>query len=375
MKHPRVLYNVNYISKVYIRLCSINNTMYLKSFRNIHSNVKLKRNVKTHFGLSYERSGVSIDKGNEFVRRIVKLNPTIGGFSGSLPFGDGYLVASTDGVGTKLKVATAIEKYDTIGIDLVAMSVNDIITCGAKPLLFLDYMATSYLDVDIAEAIIKGINDGCIMSDCVLLGGETAEMPGFYRTGDYDLAGFAVGYVRKDKLIDGSKITEDDYIIGIPSSGLHSNGFSLVRKIFNINRINLYGKCPWSKKQITVGNELLTPTRIYVKDVLRLLETVNVKGMSHITGGGILENIPRMFPKHSNLGANILKGSWDVPDIFKFIKKRGYIHENEMYRVFNMGIGYAIIVDKTEIDNVLQVFPDASIIGKVVQGVKGVEYI
>jgi phosphoribosylformylglycinamidine cyclo-ligase len=336
---------------------------------------KIKRNVISHYGLSYERSGVSIDKGNELVRRVVKLNPTIGGFSGSLPFGEGYLVASTDGVGTKLKIATAMETYDTIGIDLVAMNVNDIITCGAKPLFFLDYIATSYLDVDIAEVLIKGINQGCQMSDCVLLGGETAEMPGFYKTGDYDLAGFAVGYVSKDKLIDGSNIKNDDYIVGIPSSGLHSNGFSLARKFLSIHRINLYGKCPWSNKETTVGNDLLTPTRIYAKEVMKLLETVNVKGMSHITGGGIPENVPRMFPKNSNLGAHIIQGSWDIPDVFQYIQKRGYINEKEMRRVFNMGIGFVLVIDKEDVYKVRDVFPDARVIGMVVSGFRGVEYI
>lgn len=351
--------------------------MFLKNTRHTRNvtNTKVKRNVITHYGLSYERSGVSIDRGNELVRRIVKLNPTIGGFSGSLPFGDGYLVASTDGVGTKLKIATAMEKYETVGIDLVAMNVNDIIVCGAKPLFFLDYIATGYLDVDIAEVLIKGINEGCQMSDCVLLGGETAEMPGFYRTGDYDLAGFAVGYVSNDKLIDGSTIKANDYVIGIPSSGLHSNGFSLARKFLSNNRINLYSKCPWSEKETTVGNDLLTTTRIYVKDIMTLMETVNIKGMSHITGGGIPENVPRMFPKHSNLGVHILKDSWDIPKVFQYIQKRGYINENEMRRVFNMGIGFVLVIDKEDVDQVLEVIPDAMVIGMVVKGFKGVQYV
>lgn len=337
--------------------------------------VKQRKCVIARFGITYDKSGVSIDRGNEFVRRIVKMNPTIGGFSGSMPFGDGFLVASTDGVGTKLKIATAMEKYDTIGIDLVAMSVNDIITCGANPLFFLDYMATGYLDVDIAETLVQGINEGCKMSDCVLLGGETAEMPGFYRTGDYDLAGFAVGQVSQSKLVDGKKIKKDDYIVGIPSSGLHSNGFSLVRKVISNRRINLYGKCSWSDKESTVGNELLTPTRIYVKEIHKLLSKVNVKGMAHITGGGISENVPRMFPKYSNLGADIFKGSWEIPEVFKYIQKNGYVSENEMCRVFNMGIGFALVIDREQMSSVLDVFPDARVIGTVVQGVKGVEYV
>lgn len=351
--------------------------MFLNNVRHIHSiaNVKIKRSVIANYGLSYDRSGVSIDRGNEFVRRIVKFNPTIGGFSGSMPFGDGYLVSSTDGVGTKMKIATVMEKYDTIGIDLVAMSVNDIITCGAKPLFFLDYMATGFLDLDIGETLIKSMNDGCNMSDCVLLGGETAEMPGFYRTGDYELAGFAVGYVAKDKLIDGKSIRKDDFIVGIPSSGIHSNGFSLVRKVINNRRINLHGKCLWKSNDITLGNELLTPTRIYVKEILELVDKINIKGMAHITGGGIPENVPRMFPKNSNLGADIFKGSWHIPAIFKYIQKMGFIKESEMHRVFNMGVGFVLIIDKEDMNKLLEVFPDARVIGMVVQGLKGVEYI
>lgn len=326
-------------------------------------------------GMSYERSGVNINAGNELTKRIVKLNPMIGGFSGSMPFNDGFLVAATDGVGTKIKVASAMDKHDTIGIDLVAMSVNDVITCGAKPLFFLDYFATGFLDVDVAEVVVKGINEGCKLSGCVLLGGETAEMPGFYRSGDYDLAGFAVGFVKKDKIIDGSKIKKDDYIVGVPSSGLHSNGFSLVRKVFTNRRVNLHGKCPWVKRSSVIGYELLRPTRIYVKEVLELMDKVTIKGMSHITGGGMTENIPRMFPKASNLGAHILRGSWEVPQVFNFIQKLGFIHEMEMRRVFNMGIGLVIVVDKNDVDTVLQVFPDANVIGMVVEGVKGVKYI
>lgn len=344
--------------------------------RNNHLN-KVNRTTKkvVNYGMSYERSGVSIDKGNEFIRRITKLNPSIGSFSGCIPFGDGYLVASTDGVGTKIKIATIMEKYDTIGIDLVAMSVNDIITCGAKPLFFLDYIATGYLDVDTAEILVRGINKGCKMADCVLLGGETAEMPGFYRTGDYELAGFATGFVKKEDLIDGSQIKKDDYILGVPSSGLHSNGFSLVRKVLNNRRVHLHGRCTWTRKTTLVGTELLTPTRIYVKEVLKLMKKTKIKGISHITGGGMTENIPRIFPRYSNLGAQIMRSSWEVPDVFRFIQKIGYIGDVEMRRVFNMGIGLVIVVDKEGVNSVLEVFPDALVIGMVVEGVKGVRYI
>jgi phosphoribosylformylglycinamidine cyclo-ligase len=324
-------------------------------------------------GTTYKHAGVNIDNGNEFVRRITKLNPTIGGFSGFVPFHDSLLVASTDGVGTKLNIATAMDKHDTIGIDLVAMSVNDIITCGAKPIFFLDYLATGSLDVDVAEIIIKGISEGCKMSDCVLLGGETAEMPGFYRTGDYDLAGFAVGSVKKDEVIDGKDIKENDFIIGIPSSGVHANGFSLVRKVLSKRRISLESQCSWSNNNETLGVELLTPTRIYVKDMLHLASIVNIKGMSHITGGGMTENIPRMFKNGSGLGVHIMKGSWEVPEVFKFIQKVGYIREDEMRRVFNMGMGMVLAVSEEDVGKVFETFPDAAIIGMVVPG-SGVTY-
>ena len=346
-----------------------------KSMKIRQQHTLCKRNVYKRNAMTYEHSGVSIDNGNDFVRRITQLNPTIGGFSGFVYLGDKVLVASTDGVGTKLKIATAMEKHDTIGIDLVAMSVNDIITCGAKPLLFLDYFATGYLDVDVAETVIKGINEGCNMSGCVLLGGETAEMPGFYRTGDYDLAGFAVGTVDKNKVIDGKTIEKDDIVIGIPSTGVHSNGFSLVRKVLTNRRVPLTSQCPWSDNMTDIGTELLTPTRIYVKEVLELVEKVNIKGISHITGGGMTENIPRMFPKDSNLGVHILRGAWEVPEVFRYIQKMGAVNEKEMRRVFNMGIGLVMVIGHEDMNAVSEVFPDAQVIGMVVEGVNGVEYI
>lgn len=343
--------------------------------RTSRPNINKKHNIKRH-AFTYERAGVSIDNGNELVRRIAKLNPSIGGFSGFVPFGINYLVASTDGVGTKLKIAQKMDKHDTIGIDLVAMSVNDIITCGAKPILFLDYLATGKLDVDVGEQIIKGIFQGCEMANCVLLGGETAEMPGFYRTGEYDLAGFAVGTVPKDLVINGLSIEQGDIIMGIPSSGVHSNGFSLVRKVLENRKINLHCQCPWQAQGVSLGDDLLTPTRIYVNDVLGLLDNagIDVKGLSHITGGGMTENIPRMFAKDSNLGVNINTRSWEVPEVFKFIKENGFIAQEEMRRVFNMGIGMVLIVREADVPSVMKTIPDAKVIGNVTEG-EGVKYV
>ncbi len=288
--------------------------------------------------VTYKQAGVDISKGNALVKKIKKFAPAIGFFSGFYPldtkkYKNPVLVSSSDGVGTKLKLAFLLNKHDTVGIDLVAMNVNDIITCGAKPIFFLDYYACSKLDLKVAEPVIKGINEGCRQADCVLLGGETAEMPGFYQQGEYDLAGFAVGIVEKDKIIDGSKIKPGDIIIGLPSSGLHSNGFSLVRKIFSEKELVKYGK------------ELLTPTRIYVQEVLFALRSslFAIKGIAHITGGGFLDNIPRILPK--NCQARIYKKTWRVPEVFRLIQKKGKIPEKEMFRVFNMGIGMVIIVD------------------------------
>jgi phosphoribosylformylglycinamidine cyclo-ligase len=321
-------------------------------------------------GLSYKAAGVDIDAGEELVKRIQKLNPTIGGFSGLVPFGDSYLVAGTDGVGTKLKLAFDMNKHDTVGIDLVAMSVNDIITSGAQPLFFLDYYATGFLDVDAAEQVIKGIVDGCKQSDCQLLGGETAEMPGFYQKGEYDLAGFAVGAVKKDKVIDGSKIKEGNVMLGLPSSGIHSNGFSLVRKVLEVSGTSLHDTVPWGSQSF--GEVLLEPTVIYVKKVMELHEKVGLNGVVHITGGGFPENIPRVVPK--GLGVDIKAGSWQVPEMFNWIQKQGNIADSEMRRTFNMGIGLVMMVDEDKVAAVQQVAPDAVVMGKVVQG-KGVTFV
>ncbi|XP_065863396.1 phosphoribosylformylglycinamidine cyclo-ligase, chloroplastic/mitochondrial-like [Euphorbia lathyris] len=293
-------------------------------------------------GLTYKDAGVDIDAGSELVRRIAKMSPGIGGFGGLFPLGDSYLVAGTDGVGTKLKLAFETGIHDTIGIDLVAMSVNDIVTSGAKPLFFLDYFATSHLDVDLAEKVIKGIVDGCKQSDCTLLGGETAEMPDFYSDGEYDLSGFAVGIVKKDSVIDGKNITAGDVIIGLPSSGVHSNGFSLVRRVLARSGLSLENQLPG--EGITLGEALIAPTVIYVKQVLDIIGKGGVKGIAHITGGGFTDNIPRVFPK--GLGAVIYENSWEVPAVFKWIQEAGKIEDAEMRRTFNMGIGMVLIVSE-----------------------------
>lgn len=302
--------------------------------------------------LSYKDAGVDISAGDELVERLRKICPEIGGFGGLYPIGDSYLVAGTDGVGTKLKVAFAENRHDTVGIDLVAMSVNDVITTGAKPLFFLDYFATSKLNVDQAEIVLSGIVKGCRESGCILLGGETAEMPGFYGEGEYDLAGFCVGLVEKKRLIDGSTIVEEDVIVGIPSSGLHSNGFSLVRKV-----VSLVGQPDF---------DLLVPTRIYADLLSNFHKHYSIKGISHITGGGLVENVPRILPK--GLGAIISKASWEVSGVFDWVQTQGCIAEEEMYRTFNMGIGMVVVLDPEEAKLLVAQYPECLIIGKILKG-------
>lgn len=309
--------------------------------------------------INYKKSGVNIDKGNELVRRIKKSLPSIGGFSGIFPFKHTKfnLVGSCDGVGTKLKLAFLLNKHDTIGIDLVAMNVNDLICCGAKPLFFLDYFACGQLNVDTAEHVIKGILKGCEQAGCTLLGGETAEMPGFYAKGEYDLAGFAVGSVERGRRITGKKIKPGDVLIGLPSSGPHSNGYSLIRKVLSESELRKYSK------------ELLAPTRIYVKDILRLFGVFNISlfsGISHITGGGFYDNIERLLPKNTN--AMIDKSTWEVPEIFKLIKSKGKISKKEMYRTFNMGIGMVLICDRKRAYNINQMLKGSRMIGAIVRG-------
>ncbi|MEJ2700654.1 MAG: phosphoribosylformylglycinamidine cyclo-ligase, partial [Desulfuromonadales bacterium] len=259
-------------------------------------------------------------------------------------------VASTDGVGTKLKLAFMMDKHDTVGVDLVAMCVNDIVVQGAEPLFFLDYLATGKLSPEKAADIVKGISEGCLQAGCALIGGETAEMPGMYAEGEYDLAGFTVGVVDNTAIIDGSSITVGDSLIGIGSSGLHSNGYSLARKIF-FERMNLTVDASLEGLDRPLGEELLTPTRIYVKTILNLLRDFEVKGMAHITGGGVVENVPRALPKHCR--AVIEKASWEKPAIFEILREGGNVDELEMYRTFNYGIGMVLIVPEKEADDIM----------------------
>jgi len=315
-------------------------------------------------GFNYKDAGVDIDRTNEFVEYLKPLvkntfrkevMKNLGGFGGLFhldinKYRDPILVSATDGVGTKIKIAQFLKKHDTIGIDLVAMSVNDVVVQGAEPLYFLDYLAMGRFDLDVGKEILSGIVRGCQEAGCSLIGGETAEMPGLYRDGEYDLAGFCVGIVEADRLIDGSEIRVGDKIVGIASSGLHSNGFSLVRKVLAEVGINLAEKAPGGEH--TLGEELLRPTRIYVKSLLNLIKSFTVKGLVHITGGGFLENIPRILPLPCQ--AVIHKGDWEVPPIFTFIQEKGKIAEEEMFRVFNMGIGMVVVVPEKEVEDVLE---------------------
>lgn len=304
-------------------------------------------------GLTYRDAGVDIEAGDELVQRIKPLAQStrsehvlgaLGGFAGlcSIPsdIEDPVLVSGTDGVGTKLKLAFELGRHDTIGIDLVAMCVNDIITVGARPLFFLDYFATSKLDVDQGEAVVKGIAEGCRQAECALLGGETAELPGFYATGEYDLAGFAVGVVSRKSIIDGTGVTPRDHVVGLASSGLHSNGFSLARRAL------FGGDSPCSMtdrftKNETLGEALLRPTRIYV-NAARIALDHDVHAMCHITGGGLPENLPRVTPE--GLGIAIHKDSWTPDPLFALIQERGGVAEPEMFRTFNMGVGFTMVV-------------------------------
>lgn len=315
---------------------------------------------------TYKNAGVNIDKGNELIGKIkdqVKttydanvLNP-LGGFASVFnldlsSYKKPCLVSSTDGVGTKLKIAFMAEKHDTIGIDLVAMSVNDILVYGAKPLFFLDYIAVGELEVDVAENIVKGIVKGCKDSDCALVGGETAEMPSFYKKGDYDCAGFVVGVADQEKLVDGSNLEKGDVVLALESSGIHSNGYSLVRKVFfEDNDFSKDHVFPELNK--TLAEELLTPTKIYVKAVLDTLGKFDVKAMCHITGGGIIENLPRSM-NTEGLSAVIDINKIKVKPIFKLIKKLGDIDTEEMFRVFNMGVGFVLVVKKEDASKIIE---------------------
>ncbi len=311
--------------------------------------------------LSYRDAGVDIDAGDALVENIKPfakrtMRPevlgSIGGFGAlfeiSKKFKEPVLVSGTDGVGTKLKLAFDMNKHDTVGIDLVAMSVNDILVQGAEPLFFLDYFACGKLDVATATDVVKGIAHGCELAGCALIGGETAEMPGMYPPGEYDLAGFAVGAVEKSQIISGASIKAGDTVLGLASSGAHSNGYSLIRKVLQVSGADL--NTPFAGR--TLGETIIEPTRIYVKSLLALMNAMPVKGMAHITGGGLLENIPRML--QPDLTALIDKTSWTLPPLFQWLRQQGNVAPQEMYRTFNCGIGMAVVVAASDAERAMQ---------------------
>jgi len=333
--------------------------------------------------ITYKEAGVDIEAGDAFVRRIkglvestfrAEVHGELGGFSGAVrvPFGDtkrGLLVSSTDGVGTKLRIAFKMDRHDTVGIDLVAMCVNDIIVTGARPLFLLDYLSMGKLDSDRAFQIVQGIARGCQEAQCSLIGGETAEMPGFYGAGEYDLAGFAVGIVDEGRAIDDSRVKAGDHIIGVASNGLHSNGFSLVRRIV-FDLLNL-GVDDWvDELDSHLGEELLKPTRIYVRLILKLVQEFSISAIAHITGGGIPGNLSRVMP--SGCKAIVERKSWEIPAIFGFLQKRGGIPEEEMWRTFNNGIGMVLVVRPRDVDAVVESVHELGErsfhIGEIVQG-------
>ena len=341
---------------------------------------------------AYKKAGVEVEAGYESVRLIkddVKRTAIegvlggIGGFGGLFEIPEGYknpvLVSGTDGVGTKLRIAFLMDKHDTIGQDCVAMCVNDVACSGAKPLFFLDYLAVGKNYPEKIAQIVKGVADGCVKAGCALVGGETAEMPGFYPEDEYDLAGFSVGIVEKDKITDGNRAKAGDKLIGIASSGVHSNGYSLVRTLFDLNgdkakeNLSEYS----DKLGKTIGEALLTPTRIYVKPLLKLIDEVGINTVSHITGGGFYENVPRMLP--DGLKAVINKGSWEVLPIFDIMQEKGDIPEDDMYNTFNMGIGMIVAVDSDKADAAVKCLTEAgekaTVIGELAEGEKGVELV
>ena len=319
------------------------------------------KNEKPH-KLSYQDAGVSIDRGNRLVDRIKSsassthgkgVMGNLGGFGalfdiGAMNYRDPVLVSGTDGVGTKLKLAAEMNQHNTIGIDLVAMCVNDILVQGASPLFFLDYFACGELNVDTASDVINGIAQGCKLAECALIGGETAEMPGMYTTGEYDLAGFCVGAVERADIIDGSTVAAGDTLIGIASSGPHSNGYSLIHKVLEVSSDNLTTEFEGR----TLGDVLLEPTRIYVAAIKQLFENCNVKALSHITGCGLTENLPRVIP--DNVQVNIETQSWELPAIFKWLQNEGNIESEEMFRTFNCGVGMVVCVAEKDRDAAIQ---------------------
>ncbi len=338
--------------------------------------------------IDYQSAGVDVHRGYEAVQQMKEhvqkthipgVLGQVGGFGGMFEMPKGYenpvLVSGTDGVGTKLQLAFMLDKHDTIGIDCVAMCVNDIVCMGARPLFFLDYIGTGYLDPSQIADIVKGVSEGCIQAGCALIGGESAEMPGFYKKGEYDMAGFTVGVVDKDKIIGGENLKDENVLIGIASSGIHSNGYSLVRKLcFDVKGLAPSAQLPELDK--TLGEELLTPTKIYVPLILDLIEKFDINGIAHITGGGWIENIPRILPK--NLKAVVSTKSHEVPAIFHLLQEWGQLEDQDMYNTFNMGIGLVLAVDKKDADQILEEInksEKAFIIGKLSDRKDGEEEI
>ncbi|MEH6552055.1 MAG: phosphoribosylformylglycinamidine cyclo-ligase [Pseudomonadales bacterium] len=336
--------------------------------------------------LSYKDAGVDIDAGNQLVDRIKSVAKrttrpevlgNLGGFGALCEIPAGYkepvLVSGTDGVGTKLRLAMELGIHDTIGIDLVAMCANDLIVAGAEPLFFLDYYATGKLDIDTAAAVVSGIGDGCILAGCSLIGGETAEMPGMYEGEDYDLAGFCVGIVEKSKIIDGSKVTTGDVLIGLGASGPHSNGYSLVRKVLEVSGADLQQ----ALGDTTLAKALLTPTRIYVKSILELAKSVELKALAHITGGGLPENLPRVLPEGAKA---IIDGtSWQRPAVFDWLQQQGNIADSEMLRTFNCGVGMVLCIAREDLEQTLQILADcgedAWLLGEIAAAEAGSEAV
>lgn len=334
----------------------------------------------------YKKAGVDVEKGYEAVERMKKhiakttrseVLGGIGSFAGlfeltSLKYDEPVLVSGTDGVGTKLMLAFETDTHDTIGIDLVAMCVNDIVAQGAQPLFFLDYIGCGKNDPAVIEQIVAGVSDGCVASGAALIGGETAEMPGMYAENEYDLAGFAVGIAEKSKLITGETIEENDVVIGIASSGIHSNGYSLVRQVIDGLDLNKQ----YEGLSETLGEAVMRPTKIYAKSIAAVLEKVEIKGVSHITGGGFYENFPRVTPE--GLGVELDESKWNVPEIISFIQEKGDISNKDMYGVFNMGVGMAIVVNKEDAEEAITILQDlgevASVIGKVIDK-EGVHFL
>jgi phosphoribosylformylglycinamidine cyclo-ligase len=339
--------------------------------------------------LTYREAGVDIDAGDDAVRRIVPLARAtnraeviggVGGFASLVGLPSKYrepvMVSSTDGVGSKLKIACLAGRNDTVGIDLVAMGVNDILVPGAEPLYFLDYISVGRLDPGQIEAIVRGVAEGCRQAGCALVGGEMAEHPDSLPPGEYDLAGFAVGIAERQRLIDGSRIRPGDVVLGLASSGLHSNGYSLVRRIvFDVMKLRVTDPLPGTGR--LVAEELLTPTRIYVRSIQTLLETVEVRGMAHVTGGGVTGNIPRVLPHGCR--ARLVRSSWSVPAVFDTLRRAGRVEDAEMFRTFNMGIGYVVIVAAAEAEAAARILRGAGEqvmpIGEIVAGDRGVELV